>query len=377
MSIQIRNGWVYTEEFTFQKGNLYVEKDRIREFSHAKEKAETVIDAAGCYVIPGLIDLHLHGCCGVDFSEGCVLSIEKMLTYEREHGITAICPATMTLPVEQLEKVCIATREFHKMADGGLVGINLEGPYLSREKCGAQNAEFVRKPDYQEFQRLDALSGGWIRIVTVAPELEGAFAFIEKASKKAVVSIGHSNAVYAEAERAFQSGARQVTHLYNGMRQWNHREPGIPGAASEHEKVMVELICDGYHLHSSVVRSAFRQYGKDRILLISDSTMAAGMPDGAYTLGGDAVMAKGRKVMLQDGTLAGSASNLLDCLNVCVKETGIPLEMAVQCATYNPAKVLNLQKDCGSLSYGKYADIVILDSELNLIYVIYRGKQII
>lgn len=377
MSIQIRNGWVYTEEFTFQKGNLYVEKDRIREFSHAEEKTETVIDAAGCYVIPGLIDLHLHGCCGVDFSEGCVLSIEKMLTYEREHGITAICPATMTLPVEQLEKVCIAAREFHKMADGGLVGINLEGPYLSREKCGAQNAEFVRKPDYQEFQRLDALSGGWIRIVTVAPELEGAFAFIEKAAKKAVVSIGHSNAVYAEAERAFQSGARQVTHLYNGMRQWNHREPGIPGAASEYEKVMVELICDGYHLHSSVVRSAFRQYGKDRILLISDSTMAAGMPDGAYTLGGDAVMAKGRKVMLQDGTLAGSASNLLDCLNVCVKEIGIPLEMAVQCATYNPAKVLNLQKDCGSLSYGKYADIVILDSELNLIYVIYRGKQII
>lgn len=376
MSIQIRDGLVYTERFTFQKGNLHVEKDRIKNFSHTEEKADVIIDAAGSYVIPGLIDLHLHGCSGVDFSDGCVLSIKKMTAYEREHGITTICPATMTLPVERLEKICIATSEFCKTADGGLAGVNLEGPYLSREKCGAQNADFVRLPDYEEFQRLDTLSGKLIRIVTVAPELEGAFAFIEKVSKEIVVSVGHSNAVYEEVDHAFKLGARQVTHLYNGMRQWNHRESGIPGAAFDNEDVMVELICDGYHLHPSVIRSAFRQYGKDRILLISDSTMAAGMPDGEYTLGGNRVTAKARKVMLEDGTLAGSASNLLDCLKVCVKEIGIPLETALQCATHNPAKVLNIQKSCGSLSYGKYADIVILDSDLELVCVIYKGNRI-
>ena len=344
------------------------------------------IDAAGCYVIRGLIDIHFHGCAGVDFCDGTVEAMRHMAEYELQNGITSIHPATMTLSEEELTTISKAAKTFHEeqkadetllTKEAELVGIYMEGPFISMEKKGAQNPLYVHKPDAEMFRRLQKEADGLYRVCVVAPEEPGAMEFIDSVKGEVRVSVAHTTADYDTAKEAFEHGARQVTHLYNAMPPFTHRAPGVIGAACDNENVMVEMICDGVHLHPSTIRTSFKMFGKDRIILISDSMMATGKPDGIYSLGGQEVQVHGNKATLTvDGAIAGSATNLMDCMRFTVRQAGIPLEEAIMCATANPAKEIGIYDEAGSISAGKRADFVLLNDDLDIVSVYIDGKEI-
>lgn len=338
--------------------------------------SDFILDASDCYVIPGLIDLHFHGCCGEDFSDATPEGLQTIADYELSNGITYICPAGMTLPEDQLIQLCQNAARHQKTSAGGaeLVGINLEGPFLSYAKKGAQNGDYLHEPDLELLERLQAESNHLVKLVTVAPELSGAIDFI-RGARDVTVSLGHTASDYDAAAAAFQAGARQATHLYNGMVPLHHRNPGVIGAAFDCPEAKVELICDGIHIHPSTIRLTFQIYGKERVILISDTLRAAGMSDGNYTLGGQDVVVCGNRATLADqpDTLAGSATNLMDCLRTAVS-FGIPLADAVRAATYNPAQALRLEDRIGSLDVGKDATMILLNkNDLSINKIIFHG----
>ena len=372
-------GHLYTERFQFEPGILTIEGDQIVSVEKC-ENEELSQKQREQYILPGLVDIHLHGCAGYDFCDGTVEAMRTMAAYELTHGITTICPATMTLSEETLTNICAACAaavEMERLPEGvslGAVirGIYLEGPFISIEKSGAQNPTHIRRPDMEMLWTLDRSAKGLIKIVAIAPETENAMNCIMEGKNNFRFSIAHTCADYETAKEAIRAGVLQVTHLYNAMPPFLHREPGVIGAVTEADSVAVELICDGYHVHPNVVRNTFRLFGVERIILISDSMMAAGMGDGEYTLGGLPVHMKGGLATLADGTLAGSATNLFDCMRAAVR-MGISKEDAVRAATLNPAVAIGIDSECGSLRAGKKADILVTDREFHLREVIKSG----
>lgn len=377
----IKNGYIFTEDGEFQKGRLYIRDDRIEKietFDAADDTDENGIDAGGMYVLPGFVDIHLHGALGADFCEAAKEFFSVLEEYQIQNGVTTIFPATMTLDEKLLCEICEATGKYVQNQGMGVIeGITMEGPFLSNGRRGAQNPSYIRKPDVELFHRMQQMSQNLIRQVAVAPEEDTDLEFISKISKEAIVSVAHSEADYETAKKAFASGANHVTHLFNGMNPFLHREPGIVGAALDTQAVFVELICDGIHIHPSMVRAMFRLFGADRICMISDSLSATGMPDGEYSLGGQKVLKKGNRATLADGTIAGSVCNLYECFKRVVKEMQIPLEKAILSCTKTPAKSLGVDDMCGILKEGRKADILIIDEDLNIKYVIKNGKKII
>ena len=254
----------------------------------------------------------------------------------------------------------------------------MEGPFISKVKKGAQDERNILPCDVEVARRFLEASKGLVKFIGIAPEeSENAIAFIEEMKDQVHISLAHTNAAYDRAKEAFDAGASHAVHLYNAMPAFTHRAPGVVGAVADSPSVRAELICDGVHIHPAVVRGTFQMLGADRMILISDSMRATGMPDGRYTLGGLDVDVKGnRAVLVSDGALAGSATNLMDCMRTAVKKMGIPLETAVACASINPAKSLGVEAERGSLAEGKKADIVLLDEELELKSVIKDGRVI-
>lgn len=404
----VKNVKVYTEEKKFKEGSIYIEGGRFVSPSAYFEKgngcenkigeSEEVIDGEGCYAIPGLIDLHFHGCMGADFCDGNEEALRTIAEYEASVGVTAIAPATMTLPVKELEDILAVAAKYAREQDADreafkgmenkskttdvgrpcadLTGINMEGPFISRAKKGAQDAANIIPCDTKVCEGFLKASGGLVKFIGIAPEeSEGAVEFIESVKDKVHVSLAHTNADYDTANAAFQAGADHAVHLYNAMSSFTHRTPGVIGAVADNEHVWAELICDGVHVHPAAVRTTFKMLGEDRIVLISDSMRATGMPDGTYTLGGLDVNVQGnRATLVSDGALAGSVTNLTDCMRTAVKEMKIPLETAVACATMNPARCLGIEADYGSIAEGKTADLVLLDEALNTRMVIKRGR---
>lgn len=376
---EIRNVKIFTEQHTFREGSIAI-KDGL--FAEPAENPGKIIDGQGCYAIPGLIDIHFHGCMGYDFCDGTQEALREIARYEASVGVTGMAPATMTLPAEQLEEILSNAAAFS--ADSGknpgeaeLLGVNMEGPFISKHKKGAQDDTYIIPSDVELFHRFQRAAEGLVKFIAVAPEVEGALAFVDRVKDEAVVSLAHTNADYDEALAAFQRGASHAVHLFNAMPPFGHREPGVVGAVADSHHVTAELICDGIHIHPSVVRAAFKILGENRIILISDSMRAAGMPDGTYTLGGQAVqVTRGRAVLVSSGALAGSASNLMECMKTAVKEIGIPLETAVACASENPAKRLGEYGRRGSITFGKKADLVLLDRDLNVKCVMKDGERV-
>lgn len=373
----ISGGKVFDAEKGFCEKDLCFDGEKIS----AESTDGEVFDASGCYVIPGLIDLHFHGCVGEDFSDASFEGLSKMADFELSQGVTYICPAGMTLPEEQLTKICENALKFKREQTSGaeLVGVNLEGPFLCASKKGAQNGDFLHDPDSEMLVRLQKASGGLVKLVTVAPEQPGGIKFVEDAVKSGInVSLGHTAADYETACKAFKAGARQVTHLFNAMPAFSHRAPGVVGAAFDSNGVMAELISDGVHIHESVVRAVFRLFGPERVILISDSLRAAGMPDGRYPFGGQEILLEGNRATIfgSPDTLAGSVSSLMGCLRQAVR-FGIPLEDAVKAASLNPAKVLGIDGMAGGLEEGKQACAVVLDEkELSIKAIFQRGQRV-
>lgn len=384
----IQNGLVFTQDERFLPLTIRTDGERITTVSEsipvpAEEKSESVIDASGCYVIPGLTDIHFHGCDGYDFCDNSLEAYEKIASFCLRHGVTSICPATMTLQMEILNDICKTAAVFHSLQAeknnfqncAELIGIHMEGPFISQAKKGAQNAAYICPPDDDSIERFLSLSKGLVKLISLAPELPNALSVIKKYKEKTAFSIAHTEADYATAKEAMAAGALHVTHLYNAMPPFHHRDSGVIGAAADTENCYVELICDGLHVSPPAVRAAFRLF-PDRVILISDSMRATGRPDGAYTLGGQEVNVHGNKAVLADGTIAGSVTPLHQCMLTAVS-MGIPLEKAIAAATIHPCRSIGADSLYGSISPGKKAHMLLLNKETLQIEQIIKGEEVL
>ncbi len=371
--MKITGAMVYGADRLFSKRDIYIKDGLISDGC----SDDAVIDATGCIAVPGFVDIHFHGAMGKDVCDGTREAYEVIGRYELENGITAMCPATLTLPVDDLCRVLSLGAEYAESEhrDGAdLVGFNMEGPFISPVKKGAQNAEFIKKCDPAIVDEFYEASKGLLKIIGLAPEENPDFEkYIESVKDKVIVSLAHTASDYETAMKAFGAGACHAVHLYNAMTGMSHREPGVVGAVFDSKHVTAELICDGIHIHPDAVRATFEMMGPERMILISDSMRSTGMPDGEYDLGGLPAIKKGREVRLKDGgAIAGSGTDLMDCLKTVVLDMGLPLEVAVAAATVNPAKRIGIYDKYGSLEPGKLADIVLLNKKDLSINTIFR-----
>ena len=380
----IKNARVFTEDGSFMQGDVVVKDGRFDSVlertadtdAAADSTQQEIIDASGLIMIPGLVDIHFHGCKGADMCDGTKEALDVITAYEASIGVTSVCPATMTIQRDELLSVMKNAGDYNYHGGAHLVGINMEGPFISPSKKGAQAAENIMRCDYDYFCELQDAANGLIKLVDIAPEEPGAIDFIDRVRGSVVVSIAHTAADYDTAVEAIEHGASHATHLYNAMPPLHHRNPGVIGAVRDSENCHAELICDGVHIHPSVIRATFAMFGAKRMILISDSMRATGLEDGEYTLGGQAVTVRGPLATLHDGTIAGSATNLMDCMRFTVRQAGIPLEEAIMCATANPAKEIGIYDEAGSISAGKRADFVLLNDDLDIVSVYIDGKEI-
>ena len=386
----IQNGLIYNSDFHFSPGTIHI-KDGF--FSESRDDSDEIIDASGCYVIPGLIDIHFHGCMDADFCDGTMQALHTIAAWEASQGVTAICPATLTLPAEELKKILANGAAFarrqssmqavpaeERPAEADLIGINMEGPFISPIKKGAQNGAYILPCDSSLCLEFLNASDGLVRLIGLAPEENPDFEdYIRAVRNQVRVSLAHTNADYDTAMKAFAAGACHAVHLYNAMPEMTHRAPGVVGAVRDTPGVFAELICDGNHVHPAVVRAAFDMLSDERIVLISDSLRAAGMGDGLIMLGGQQVRVEGtRATLVEGGNLAGSVTSLMNCMRIAVREMGIPLESAVRCATANPARAIGVQDQYGFILPGRRADAVLLDrKDLRVRTVIKDGQRIV
>ena len=385
----IKNIRVYGTDEQFHEGSVCISGERFVSGEAAKDSADQILDGKGCYAIPGLLDVHFHGCLGLDVCDGTEEAVHTIARYEAESGITAICPATLTLPADELKAILANMADFRDRMERGevpdgdrcadIVGINMEGPFISVVKKGAHNADYIIPCDAELAREFYEASGGLLKFIGLAPEDNPDFVgYINKVKEFTGVSLAHTNADYASAKKAFDAGARHAVHLFNAMSAFTHRDPGVVGAVSDSPHVSAEIITDGVHVHPAMVRTAFRFNGADRMIIISDSLRSTGMPDGDYVLGGQAIIKKGKYCRLAEGgALAGSVSNQFECMVNAVKEMEIPLETAVACSTIHPAKAIGVDDLYGTIEEGKYGDLVLLNEDLELMAVVKRGKVIV
>jgi N-acetylglucosamine-6-phosphate deacetylase len=364
------------EKEGFTPGEIFIEGSRF-----AAQGSGEKLDYRDCFALPGFIDLHTHGGFGKAYMEIPAEEIDKIAVYIASTGVSAFCPTTVSGAADACRRgMEEAAKSKSFRPDGNfhgaqIIGIYQEGPFLSPEKPGVADLASFRRPDPEYFKGLcsDARDRGLeIKFVVIAPELEGAPDFIREASKTAICTMAHTTADYETAKEAIKNGAAQITHLFNAMPPLLHREPGIIGAAFDSEGVKAELIADGEHVHPAVVRAAFKMFGDDRIILISDS-LFSGLPDGSYSAAGLTVQVKNGAAKNSQGALAGASKTLGQCVINAVKNIGIPLYSAVKCAAANPAKQAGMFAKRGSISPGKTADLVILEKDYTIREVIIRG----
>lgn len=373
----IKNGKVLSDRFEFINADIAIE-DGIIATIDKDISGEEKIDAEGMLVLPGFIDSHFHGAVGEDFFQFTEKSYKEISEFEARNGTTSLVPTFSSTPLDETIRAINYYIDKRTGASGAkYIGIHLEGPFLSSEKAGAMVKDNLLCGTVDKLEMLLDAGKGEIRIITIAPEIEGAESIIKMAVKKGVtVSMGHSNATYEEAERGVLWGARRTTHTYNCMSPLNHREPNMLGCALTNKNICCELICDFFHIHPTICKMTFDIKGSDGIILITDSEMGAGLSDGEYrSAAGNRLIVKNGQTRLADGTISGGSSCLIDCIKNLVS-AGVKVEDAVKAASLNPAKSIGMDYTIGSIKEGKCADIVICDEELNIKYVFVDGRMV-
>lgn len=387
MKTLIKNAKIITPYEILEQNGLLIENGKIKDIKKLDKFKKTdfdkEIDASGNFLSSGFIDIHNHGNNGHDVMEGTFEALESMADFHIKNGVTGFVAATMTQSKEKtLKAITNVANYIEEQKDGSkrsqLLGLYLEGPYFSQEKKGSQPLEFIKNPDLEELKEFINNSRDNVKIVAIAPELPGASSAIQYLkSKDITVAAGHTNATYDQAKTGIDNGITQATHLYNGMRSFSHRDPGIIGAALTDERVYCEMICDGIHLHPAAIELAVDIKESNKIILISDAMMATGLEDGEYDLGGQKVFAKNGEARLVDGTLAGSTLTLNKAVYNIIHMANVSLKDAVRMASLNPSKTIGLEKTKGSIEIGKDADLIIFDKDINISTVIIDGKTVL
>ncbi len=369
----LKNATVYGKDFEPVKTDIEIDGELIK----AVEKSEKDgIDCSGKVILPGFIDIHIHGCNMADATDGNKDSVLKMSRWLAKNGVTSFCPTTMTLSVDTLKECFGYVADAIGKEEGAYIqGINMEGPFIAPAKKGAQAEEHILEPDFSVFVKLNSICP--VKLVDIAPERYGAEEFIKKATKICTVSAAHTTADYSQGKQAIEWGITHATHLYNAMNGLTSREAGMVGAVLDSNNVNAELICDGIHICPATLRITFKALGENRTVVISDAMMAAGLDNGDYTLGGQRVIKKDGAARLADGTLAGSSTNLFEEFKNLLR-FGIPVKQAIKSVTINPARAIKVDNKTGSIEPGKNADLIILSQDFSKIEaVIIQGKKVV
>lgn len=361
-----------------EKGSVLIENGKIKEINPSNVNDTEVIDAEGLYLSPGFIDVHIHGAGGCDTMDGTVESINTIAKTIVEHGTTSFTPTTMTVAAEDIRKSMKVIKKLKEEGTEGanVLGAHLEGPFISPKAIGAQNPNFLLAPSVENYNKIVGDYGDAVVSITMAPEVEGAKELIKYLSDNGVtVSMGHTKATYDEAIEGIKCGACHSTHLYNAMTPFTHREPGVVGATFDTD-ITTETISDGIHISYPALRTAYKQKGTDKVLLVSDAMEACGMPDGQYSLGGQDVIVKNGAARLLDGTLAGSVLTLDKAVKNIYSNSNYPLNEVVRMATYNGAKHCHVEDNKGLIKEGYDADLILFNEDIEIQKVFVKGKKV-
>jgi N-acetylglucosamine-6-phosphate deacetylase len=368
----IKNALIFVDD-KFRKLDFEFFGDKITRVEE-NISGEEWISKEGSLLIPGLIDIHTHGRGGFDFSTASPKEIAHLLISYAECGVTSVLATTMTMDMEVMRNIMMNHKKAMSANNPGcrILGINMEGPFLGKDRKGCHDEHFLIDLNEEQFEILDVLSGGNIRILDLDPNLAGSLSFIGKYAKEKTISLAHTSATYHLACEAVGAGARHVTHLFNAMNSLHHREPGLIGMVCD-LPVTAELVCDGIHIHPSVIRMMFRLI-PDRIVIVSDSLSAAGVGEGEYELGGLKVYVRDNKATLKDGTIACSTADMLQEVRNVIS-FGIPIEQAILAATRNPARAIRMEHEVGELKPGRKADFLVVSPKMDLEQVYIGGER--
>ncbi|GMA62706.1 N-acetylglucosamine-6-phosphate deacetylase [Alicyclobacillus fastidiosus] len=382
----IYNARLVLEGAVVENGWLSVENGVIRDLGEGNlpealiRDSFTSIDAGGQWIFPGFIDLHIHGGDGYEVMDGTVKAIDAVGRFHATRGTTGWLPTTLTAPIDALERALSASHEASLRQEGGaqILGVHLEGPFISPDKCGAQNPEYVIPPSIELLERLTGIANGLVKKVTIAPERDGALEAIRWMSSRGIIpSIGHTDGTLAQTLAGVRAGARHATHLFNAMRGLHHREGGTVGAALLSDDVICELIADGHHVDVDVMKLVYDVKGREKLVLITDAMTAAGKPDGEYKLGElDVIVEDGVAVLKEGHNLAGSTLTMDAAVRNMVRLVGVNPWDAAHMAALVPARELGLQDRKGSVAVGKDADLVMMDESLQVVATWVAGRQV-
>ncbi|MEQ6062303.1 N-acetylglucosamine-6-phosphate deacetylase [Staphylococcus saccharolyticus] len=381
----ISNGKVYTEGGTIENGFVHIKDDKIVDIgeralqNHTVTKREIkLVDACGQHILPGFIDIHIHGGYGEDAMDASSEGLQHLAESLLSEGTTSFLATTMTQSTDNIERALKTIATYQQQQDetraAEIVGVHLEGPFISEHKVGAQHPKYVQRPSVNKINKFQKIANGLIKIMTFAPEVEGAKETLMAMKDDIIFSIGHTVATFEQANEAISNGAKHITHLYNAATGFQHREPGVFGAAWINNGLNTEMIVDGVHSHPASVAIAYRLKGNQHCYLITDAMRAKGMPDGHYDLGGQDVIVKGKEARLTNGALAGSILKMNEGLHNLMEFTGDSLDHLWRVTSLNQAIAIGIDDVKGSIKIGKDADIAILDDERRVTTTIKKGK---